>query len=75
MKKVIIALFVISSFASCSEQACVKYVKMGGKAIKESLPVTRTPNASLSLPHQNCPSANEISVVQEMEIGMQRMTR
>jgi hypothetical protein len=61
MKKVIIALFVINSFASCSEQACVKYVKMGGKVIKESLPVTKTPNAR--------------SVVQEMETGMLRMTR
>jgi hypothetical protein len=75
MKKAIIAIAVISFFTSCREQVGVKYIKMGGQAIKESLPVSKTPSATLCLPQQACRTANELSVVQGMEAGVLRMTR
>jgi hypothetical protein len=75
MKKVLLALFVLISFGSCRQNECMKYVKMGGQAIKESLPVSKTPSATLCLPQQACRTANELSVVQGMEAGVLRMTR
>jgi len=75
MKKVLLALFVLISFGSCRQNECMKYVKMGGQVIKESLPVSKTPSATLCLPQQACRTANELSVVQGMEAGVLRMTR
>ncbi|MFN7538412.1 MAG: hypothetical protein ACOVOY_04475 [Sediminibacterium sp.] len=74
MKKVLLALLVIIAFGSCKENACLKYVKMSGRAIKESIPAGCT-EASIGLSkNQSSPSA-DFSLLHPMESGVDRMTR
>lgn len=74
MKKVLLALLVIISLGSCKENACLKYVKMSGRAIKESIPAGCT-EAALGMPQPPSLSTSDFSLLNPMESGVDRMTR
>jgi len=75
MKKVLLALLVIIALGSCQENACLKYVKMSGRAIKESIQINGGTEASLGMPQQSSISTSNLSLLTPMESGVERMTR
>lgn len=75
MKKVLLALLVIIALGSCQQNACLKYVKMSGRAIKESIPVAGCTEASLGMSKQPSLPSADFSLLNPMESGVERMTR
>jgi len=75
MKKVLLALLVIIALGSCQQNACLKYVKMSGRAIKESIQINGGTEASLGMPQQSSISTSNLSLLTPMESGVERMTR
>lgn len=75
MKKVLLAVLVIIALGSCQQNACLKYVKMSGRAIKESIQINGGTEASLGMPQQSSISTSNLSLLTPMESGVERMTR
>jgi hypothetical protein len=75
MKKIILAVFTVIAFGSCRENACLKYVKMSGKAVQNSLSVTGQTGKELAIPRQNGLPTTDLSLLHPMESGVDRLTR